>query len=248
MKIKFLTEPALLIGKTLVIADLHIGIEYEIYKSGISIPSQVKKMKKRIFDLIKKTKAKELIILGDIKHQVPLISKQEEEEIPKFLNSLSRKVKTIIIKGNHDGDIESLVNKKIKVYSPKGFRIGDYAFCHGQAWFSQDCLKAKHLVIAHIHPAIEFWTQGFRSVEHCWIKSPLDIEKIEKKYKKNTNLQDCIIMPVFNPIIGGMPINSREFKPLGPILKNIVKWKESQIYLLDGTFLGKIKKMKKIRP
>lgn len=240
MKMRFLTEPALLLDDTLIIADLHIGIEYEIYKSGISIPSQTKKLKKRLLDLISKTKAKNLVILGDVKHQVPNISFQESKDIPEFLNSLSRKVKVTIVKGNHDGDIESLVSKKVKVYSPKGFRIGDYAFCHGQAWFDKDCLKAKHLVIAHIHPAIEFWTQGFRSVEHCWVKCPVDPKKIEKKYKEKSNLEDCIIMPAFNQIIGGMPLNSEDFRPLGPIMENILKIKESEIYLLDGTFLGKI--------
>ncbi len=243
MKARFLTEPALLLGKTLIIADLHIGIEYEIYKSGISIPSQLDKLKKRIFSLIKKTKAKELIILGDIKHQVPNISWQESKEIPAFLNSISRKVKVSIVKGNHDGDIEALVNKKIRIYNPKGFRIKDHAFCHGQAWFDEDCLKAKHLVIAHVHPAIEFWMRGYRSVEHCWLKCSIWNKKIEKKYKKKANLEDCIIMPVFNPIIGGMPFNSRDFKPLGPILKNILNWGESEIYLLDGTFLGLLNRL-----
>ena len=41
MKMKFLTEPAMMIGNALVISDLHIGLEYEIYKSGITVPSQV---------------------------------------------------------------------------------------------------------------------------------------------------------------------------------------------------------------
>jgi len=36
--IKFVTNaPALLAGKTLVVADLHIGIEQEFFRSGIKI-------------------------------------------------------------------------------------------------------------------------------------------------------------------------------------------------------------------
>jgi len=90
--------PALFIPeiKTLVIADLHIGISYELYKSGINIPSQVKEMKKTIEKLIKQTKAKRLIILGDIKHDVPGISVQELREIPEFLKALSKKIKVEI--------------------------------------------------------------------------------------------------------------------------------------------------------
>ena len=52
-------------------------------------------------------------------------------------------------------------------------------------------------------------------------------------------------MPAFNHIIGGMAFNSKDFEPLGPLLKNeIFKWKEAKVYLLDGTFLGKLNELK----
>ena len=46
MSIKFITnEPAIMLpGKVLVIADLHIGAEYEFRRAGIKIPSQTKKL------------------------------------------------------------------------------------------------------------------------------------------------------------------------------------------------------------
>ena len=45
----FLTDiPAMFVGKTLVVADLHIGITRELYESGISMPSQVEKFAKRL--------------------------------------------------------------------------------------------------------------------------------------------------------------------------------------------------------
>ena len=50
-------QPALVFNRNLVIADLHIGIEYELYKSGIKVPTQIEKMKEKIDSLIKKTKA-----------------------------------------------------------------------------------------------------------------------------------------------------------------------------------------------
>ncbi len=43
-----LNEPALVVEntiKTLVIADIHLGIEWDLYSSGISIPSQIEKRK-----------------------------------------------------------------------------------------------------------------------------------------------------------------------------------------------------------
>jgi putative SbcD/Mre11-related phosphoesterase len=245
MKIKFLTEPALLLdSKNLVITDLHIGIEHEIYKAGITVPSQLEKLKERLDKIIKQTKAKHLIILGDIKHQVPSISVQEYREIPKFLENFS-KIKVSIVKGNHDGNIEKIVPSKVDVYEPKGFKLGKVLLTHGQAWPDKDDLDAEYLVMGHVHPAVEFWTDNFRSMEPCWLKCNIDVKKIKKKYKTETSLKQGIVMPSFNHIIGGMAFNSKDFKPLGPLLNNnVLKWKKSEVYLLDGMFIGKVSDLK----
>ena len=76
-------ERALLVGKTLVIADLHIGLEYELRKKGIFIFSQYEKMKNRIISLLEKTKAKRIILLGDLKHNIPRATFEEYRENPK---------------------------------------------------------------------------------------------------------------------------------------------------------------------
>jgi hypothetical protein len=241
---KFLTEPALLIGKILVIADLHIGIEYEIFQSGITIPSQVERLEKRIDSLIKQTKAKHLIILGDVKHQVPNISWQEYKEIPKFLEHFS-KIKVSIIKGNHDGNIERLASKGIDICEPQGFKIKDILLTHGQAWPNENDLDAEYIIMGHVHPAVEFWTEKFRTVEPCWLKCKIDNKRLEEKFKIKTDFKQGIVMPAFNHLIGGMAFNSKDFEPLGPLLTNeVLKWKDAEVYLLDGTFLGSLNKLK----
>jgi hypothetical protein len=244
MSIKFLTEPALLIGKALVISDLHIGIEHEIFQSGITIPSQVERLEKRIDNLIKQTKANHLVILGDVKHQVPNISWQEYKEIPKFLEHFS-KIKVSIVKGNHDGNIEKLASKNVDIYEPFGFKINDVLLTHGQAWPNEKDLDAKYLIMGHVHPAIQFLTDNFRTVEPCWLKCEIDNKILEEKFKIKTKFKQGIVMPAFNHLIGGMAFNSKEFEPLGPLLKNeVLKWKESEVYLLDGTLLGNLNKLK----
>jgi len=245
--IKFLySQPALYIPeeKVIIIADLHIGIEYEIFQSGITIPSQVERLEKRIDSLLKQTKANHLVILGDVKHQVPNISWQEYKEIPKFLEHFS-KIKVSIVKGNHDGNIERLASKGIDVYEPSGFRIGDVLLTHGHAWPNENDLKAKYLVMGHVHPTVEFWTENFRTAEPCWLKCKIDNKKLEEKFKTKTNFKQGIVMPAFNHLIGGMAFNSKDFEPLGPLLKNeVLKWKDAEVYLLDGTFLGSLNKLK----
>jgi len=245
MEIKFLTEPALLLeNKILVISDLHIGLEYEIFKSGITIPSQVERLEMRIDNLIKTTKARHLVILGDVKHQVPTISWQEYREIPKFLEHFQN-IKISIVKGNHDGNIERLAPKEIDIYDPPGFKINSFLLIHGQAWPFIGDIEAEYIMMGHVHPAVEFFTENFRSVEPCWLKCEIDNKKLFKKYKIKTNIKQGIIMPAFNHLIGGMAFNSKDFEPLGPLLKNeVFKWKNAEVYLLDGTLLGNLKDLK----
>lgn len=245
METRFLTEPALVLdNKILVLADLHIGIEHEIFREGITIPSQLEKIKERIDKIIKQNKIEHLIIIGDLKHMVPNTSWQEYREIPDFLKHFD--IKISLIKGNHDANIERLVSRDTDVYDSKGFKIENYLLLHGHAWPDKGNIDAEYLIMGHAHPAVEFWTQGFRSIEPCWLKCEIDKEKIEEKYKKETNLKEATIMPAFNHLIGGMSFNSEDFEPIGPLLRNeVLKWKESDVHLLDGTYLGILKNIKK---
>lgn len=245
MKLKFLTDRAMLLepDRILLLSDLHIGLEREISLSGVTIPSQYEKLKERIDNLIAETKAKHLIFLGDVKHDIPGISWQEFKEIPKLFESFN--IKVSVIKGNHDGDIERLIPKNIDIYDSTGFTIKNFAFTHGHAWPSKEALDCEYLIMGHLHPAVEFWTHEFRSVEHCWIKCDVNKKVFEKKYKRKCNLKKGIIMPTFNSLMGGIALNSKDFKPNDPLLRNeALEWKEGEVYLLDGTFLGKLKNIK----
>jgi len=239
--------PALFIEeiKTLVIADLHIGISYELYQSGINIPTQVNEMKKTIIKLINQTKAKVLVLLGDVKHDVPGISVQELKEIPQFLEDLSKRIKIEIVLGNHDTFLKELLPKR-KLHNSKGFKIGKFGFIHGHAWPSKELLVCDYLIMSHIHPTVQFKDKfGYRIIEPIWIKSKINQKKIKEKYKvKKTGKLEIIIMPAFNNLLGGTPVNvkTKSDELLGPLLKNnFIDMDSSEIYLMDGTYLGILK-------
>jgi uncharacterized protein len=87
-----------------------------------------------------------------------------------------------------------------------------------------------------------------RMTEPCWLRCEVDNAKLSKKFKTKTDFKQGIIMPSFNRIIGGMAFNAREFEPLGPILdNNVLRWKDAEVYLLDGTDLGSLRDMKRRR-
>lgn len=254
---KFLTsEPALLLGrsekhpfkgvhgktKALVIADLHLGIEYEFYKSGIRIPSQLEKITERIEKLLKLTKAGKLIILGDVKHKVPGLSWQELREVPEFINKINRKIPVEIVPGNHDPGLSGLI-PNIKIHPASGFLLGDCWLMHGHAWPGEEFLKAKYVILGHNHPVIEFRDKlGYVWREPVWVRAELNKKKIGEKYRKVKTLPEIIIMPVFNEFAGGISLNSKERSFSGP-LGRCAETGKAEIYLLDGTFLGELGKL-----
>ncbi|MEM5882809.1 MAG: metallophosphoesterase [Candidatus Aenigmatarchaeota archaeon] len=249
MKIRFIREyPALFLPKEkiLSIADLHLGLEHELFKSGIVIPSQAEKFKNMIDSLLEMTKAKVLLILGDIKHKVPGISAREIKEIPKLFFYLKEKVKVICVRGNHDDNISSILPKEINVYPSRGFKIKKYGFFHGHAWPSRNLMKCDYLFMGHIHPCVEFKDSlGYRSIEQVWVRGKLERKLVKEKYGlKKVGKLETIILPTFNKFLGGIAINKLTDKELiGPILaNNFLDVKECEAYLLDGTYLGKIEK------
>ena len=246
--IQFVTnEPALLLnGDALVVAELHIGLETELYRSGVFIKSNTGAILKRLQALVRETGAKKLFIIGDLKHDYADVSYQEQREVPKFLDELSKIVEVHVIPGNHDGLFKRLLPAGVKWHGQAGFRYGTFYLTHGHAWPSSTACKADVLIMGHLHPAVEFRDKlGFRSVEYCWLRGRANVRALSERYrlaKDDIKLKEVVIVPPFNNLVGGMPVNrlEKEEKEISPITRQgIVRVRDCDVYLLDGTHLGK---------
>lgn len=229
-------EKALVLKDYLVVADLHLGLEKEMAIAGARVPSQLEKIERRLKALLQRTGKKKLIILGDLKHNIPTASWQEQKEIPEFVNRIKSVAKMVLVKGNHDGGIEELVSGLEVV---REIRIGDTLLIHGHAKPLDTGYKT--LIMAHNHPCIEFRGKlGGRLTESAWIRA-----RFKPDYAGEGNPR-IVIMPAFNDLIYGMPFNTREGRELlGPFFKRgWIDLEEAEAYLIDGTFLGKIKNLR----
>ena len=217
----FVTDhPAMKIGDYLVIADLHLGITRELWKSGISLPSQAKPLAERLNRLKKLTKTKNLVIVGDVKHSIPRISWQEMREVPEFL-SLLEFGKIILIKGNHDGNLERLITDR-RISVKKSFVIGSYFLTHGHR---KAATKKPVIVIGHNQPHMRFVDAIGNSYSvPVWVVGGIKLRAGK-----------LIIMPAFNELAGSSIVNESAF--IGPVAK---KLRNANAFLLDGTDLGKI--------
>ena len=192
--------------KTLVIGDTHIGYEEALNKQGILIPrTHLKEIIEELDHVFKEVKPETIVLIGDIKHEFGIISKQEWFDTLEFLDYLLKKAKVVLLKGNHDtilGPIAKKKNLEVKDY----YTAGDVFFCHGHKLMDDKIKKSKTIIIGHEHPAIS-------------IKDDVRMEKYKcfllGKYKK----KDLIVMPSFNFVTEGTDILQE--KLLSPFLKKI---------------------------
>lgn len=233
-------EAALLANGTLAIADLHLGIESSFRRDGIFLPSMTASLQDRINGLLAETRAKRLVVVGDVKHSID-VGRQEERELPSFFSAFEAEVH--IVKGNHDGNIADILPSEVNIHPSGGFLLDRTYYAHGNAWPGGDFSKAERLVIGHLHPAIEFRDRlGGRVVERCWLRCRISPKSLEKRYPA-ARAKEAIVMPAFNRLAGGMPLNS--LKPEGPLLRSgIIDVKKADIYLLDGVHIGRLGDMK----
>lgn len=234
--IKFLkNHPMVLIdGKFLVLSELHLGFEKELNNKGILLPSQTEKFAKIIRKACVKTKAKKLIIIGDVKHRIFGVGRKDLKEVLKFFNFLEKFVDVIVVKGNHDSGLEKIL--KIKIYGSRGLKIGKYGFFHGHAKPYKELMECDFLFTSHLHPCLKLGNNIFR----VWVKSKIEKEKVMKEYKiKKVGKLNLIVLPTFNPFLGGILLNKEKAE-----IFNLVNFNDSEIYLLDGTFLGKLKDLR----
>lgn len=238
-------EPALIVKrktKVLVLADIHLGLEAEMQKRGIKIPNQSGRILKRVFECIEKAKPDRLVLLGDVKHNVPLTSWQELRDVPVFLEKIAESAPVDIVPGNHDVFLRRLIpNEKVSLHSSRGFVLDGTAYLHGHAWPDAELLCCKNLVIGHIHPVFEFRDElGARIKERVWVRARMNTEKLSEKLKSGAVRSNVFVMPAFNELLGGIAVNTPQGKLIGPLFRSkCIDIERSNIYLLDGTFLGR---------
>jgi len=259
--------------RTMAIADLHMGWEMALTQKGIHVPSQTSKLLKKLKNLLSTYKPEKLVILGDVKHTVATAEIGEWQDIPDFFQEIKALTQEIlIIRGNHDGNLEPLLPESVKVLPATGMTLGEVGFFHGHKWPSPTLLKCKTLVMGHIHPTVAFRDPaGFRITRQVWIKADCNRIKLSeillkkhkikaeenaektlfKRYKIKPRVSQIFIMPSFNDLLGGRPLNEQKFtekakgeRIVGPVLRSeAVDLKNAEIYLLDGTFLGTLEQL-----
>lgn len=267
---KFLPgAPAAIVGDALILAEMHLGIEFSMHEKGARVFPDAKKQAQEVNKLLKISKAKKIIFLGDLKQDVRGFEQREKKLLEEFLSLLKVEEK-ILVKGNHDSSVEEI--EGLQVTLPEGIVVEDFdeqgnelkvGLAHGHAWPSAEVLSCKTICLGHTHPLVEFVdANGSRRVEKVWLAGETKFagEKARQVAAEHglSEGTKIVVFPAFSKWVGGMPVNAkyptysllptgkrsggkRHESLLGPLFANeLVDVENASCYTLDGIELGKV--------
>ena len=197
----------------LVIADLHIGFEKLLQRQGMTLPrSSYPEMREMVKEYIALTKAKTIILAGDVKEDFGRLSFQEFYEMIDFLLLLEElELKVIVVRGNHDNYLlPFLKERKVECYE-EFYILGEYFITHGHIPIKDAFVdsNAQTIIFGHEHPSILVRDEVGGGNKY---KAIITGNIYDKK---------LIVLPSFSPLKPGTELNvEKQQKFLSPILKD----------------------------
>ncbi len=220
MNIKFTPERALIVGKTAIIADLHLGLENVLGGVRVQIDDMIERL-----DRIKGIDR--IVIAGDLKHEFGRNLPLEWEDVKVLLNHLlDRGLDVVVVRGNHDNFLRDIL-KDFGLELFDEFEVEGWKVVHGH----KEC-EADKIVMGHEHPAVKVRLDGTYTF-HCFLRIRHEGREV-------------IVLPAFSPLVSGSDVTTCNF--ISPILRN-VDCDEVEVYAVndDVYYLGTLEEFKFIR-
>ncbi len=230
-------QPALVLEngqKSIIVTDLHIGFEASMISNNINVqPSDmIQEIHSSLHQLIESEKPDNLIILGDIKSSVSSISKIEWQTLPLFFE-IGKKINTIVIPGNHDGNLSSIIPNYVTMTGPSGLIIDDTLLTHGHVLPSENFSDITRIVMGHLHP-VYLQEGSVLDGQRLWISIIAEKKDI---FPSSKGSLEIIIVPSFNRYFYATH-KKRNKKSISPILQRIRNLHSAKIVTLDGSIIG----------
>jgi metallophosphoesterase superfamily enzyme len=244
MKLEFIKDgPALVIENTerlLIVADLHFGIEADLAAHGMHFKSHSNERLRRLMRTIDTAEPDRLILLGDTKHSIPSLTRQEWAEIPGILSTIRSRIPILVFPGNHDIGIERFLEQG-ELQPKEGAVIDDIAYLHGHTYPAPD-LGGHLIVTGHHHPQVSLHDEVGCSLQApAYLRAAVDGKALGLKTPDRAGpaIVRALFVPAFNEI-AGYDIVKIARDPFSPISR-CMKQDDAEIILADGTYIGRLK-------
>lgn len=223
--------------RILVVADTHFGAESGLRRKGIHIMSNTPERLNRLLGCIEKSSADLLILLGDIKHSVPVTSWQEKKEMPEIFSAIRSRIDFKVLPGNHDAGIELFLRKE-EILPRTGALIKNTGYMHGHT-FPDPEITGGLIIVGHHHPVVNLYDEVgcYMKGVPAYVLADIDEELLSmKNLRPGTRV---LFAPAFFELAGGMDVCELKKSGLSPLSRCIVE-ETADVFLADGTYIDTI--------
>lgn len=244
---------------TIVVSDIHYGFEAELNEKGVRVPSQTEKITSLLVSLADETGAERIVILGDLKHNVPSLSRIEWNELPRAIQKLREKgLEVVLVPGNHDGGIVRILGDLVELASSSGLLLkGEKKFFmfHGHRWPGAGIMEADVVFMGHLHPTVSIKTDLGSVVRRpVWLIMEGDKRVLARIFRERFNVSlrgrgriRLVVFPSFNPMVTGISVNSLlPNERLWPLIRTgAFQLEDAEAVLLEGVSLGRVRDLER---
>ena len=179
----------LLRSRTLVLGDMHLGMEASLELEGMQLPrSQAIEIKRRIDEMVKTDPPDRIVVLGDLKHEFSRNLDQEWSQVRAMLEHLRSLAEVTVVRGNHDNYLATIT-------SSLGLELVDEAVVDGiHLSHGHIANPGRPLVQGHEHPSARLF-DGVGG----YVKLPAFLHHEQA---------EVLILPAFSPLASGNDVST----------------------------------------
>ena len=223
---------------TLVVADLHLGLEDDLQSKGLYLPSSTfPTILENIITPLTDLSCKRVVLLGDIKHEFGRPKEAEWWGVRRLVKKLRElKCEASIVRGNHDNYIVYLSKEIGTNLYDRSLTVDNFLLFHGHLPLNQEEAKASHVIMGHEHPSIQ-------------IRDTLGVKHRYKAFLHG-KIENTLftILPSVSPLTLGSDVN---IIPSSDLLSPLLRGKNLDLvtpYALDiGSAVQKFPNLGKLR-
>ena len=221
--------------KVLAIADPHFGVEADLHRKGLHFESRSALRLERLMEIIEGSDPDYLVVLGDLKHMIPYVTRQEKAEMPQILRTIRRETEFRLAPGNHDTGLEHYLEKD-ELLPASGAVIDGTGYFHGHM-IPDESLFGHLIVCGHHHPVVNLYDDV-----GCALRGTPGYLLAEVDTTAWTDVQPesptrVLLVPAFYELAGGMDVRLIPGSKVSPIAKAI-RPETGEVFLKDGTYVA----------
>ncbi|HUT26583.1 MAG TPA: metallophosphoesterase [Methanomassiliicoccales archaeon] len=173
---------------TLILGDLHLGVEASLELEGLQLPrAQSLTMRQRIESIIEDHHPKRIVVLGDLKHEFSRNLDEEWREVRGMLEYLGSLAQVTVVRGNHDNFLANITSR-LGLDLVDRLELDGYHLVHGHT-----AVTERPLIQGHEHPSIRLF-DGIGG----YLKLPAFLHFFQER---------VLVLPAFSPLAAGNDIN-----------------------------------------